>query len=222
MYRSLLDKEWLKVRWVFLAYILISISVLVYIFSDLRHSFEMSGAIKNWLAIILHHKLYFSSFKYLPIIGGFAIAIFQFVPESFENRFRLSFHLPINQIKLLLFMILIGLGTIIIIDIISIVGFTILSSSFFPGEIVTASYQTMLPWFMAGLVTYLGIATAVVEPNWYLRVVLALITYFTATLYTQDTGYMQYNHTLVTYAIPLLLFTITILFPGHRLRKGAK
>ena len=222
MYRSLFDKEWLKVRWVFLAYIILSISVLVYIASDLRHTFEMKGAIKNWLAITIHHEMYFSSLRYLPMLGGFALAIFQFVPESFDNRFRLSFHLPINEIKLLLYMVILGLGAIIIVDLITIGGFIAVSSSFFPAEIVSASYQTMIPWFMAGLVTYLGIATAVVEPNWYLRIVLGLITYFTASLYTQGTIYMQYNHVLATYAIPILLLTITIIFPGHRLRKGAK
>ena len=222
MYKSLFEKEWLKIRWVLLAYAIISLSVLIYIISDLHHSFEMKGAIKNWLAVIIHHKSYFSSLKYIPVIGGFAVAIFQFVPESFENRFRLSFHLPLNEIKLLLFMLVIGVTSILLVDIITILGFIFASSGFFTVEIVNASFQTMIPWFMGGIVTYLGIATVTVEPNWYQRIILALVTYFAMSLYFQGTGYKQYNHVLDVYLIPALLFTITILFPGHRLRKGAK
>lgn len=205
-----------------MAYLIISYSALASIAMDLNHAFKIHGAVKYWNNIIAYQIFFFQLLKYIPVIGGLVIAILQFLPESLNKRYRLSFHLPINEQKLLLYMLFIGGAAIVLIDLLTIGGYACISSIFFPAEIVKISMASMVPWFLAGLITYLGTATVVTEPNWVQRVVFGITTYFCINLLLQEGGFAQYNHILGYYIAILLLYTITILFPGHRLRKGAK
>jgi hypothetical protein len=222
MYRSLFEKEWIKLRWVFLAYLIISYSALASIAMDLNHAFKIHSAVKYWNNVIAYQVFFFQLLKFIPVIGGLTIAILQFVPESLNQRYRLAFHLPINEQKLLLYMLFIGSAAILMINLLTIGGYACICSIFFPSEIVKISMVTMVPWFLAGLITYLGTATVVTEPNWVQRIVFGITTYFCINLLMQESAYAQYNHILGYYVAILLLYSITILFPGHRLRKGAK
>ncbi len=97
-----------------------------------------------------------------------------------------------------------------------------MSSSFYPYEIVFLSAISTIPWFMAGLIIYLGVSTVISEPNWFQKIVLSVMTFYSINLLLQEKSFGQYNQVLVYYTILIMLYTIMILFPGHRLRKGAK
>ncbi len=222
MYKSLFEKEISKTKWVLLAYLLVSYIALLSITSDLHYAFKTHGAIKYWLNVITYHSFYFEIFKFIPIIGGFALAILQFVPESLNKKYRLSFHLPINEKKLLLFYLLFGVVSILLINIVVMIGFIFISSRYFPHEIVTVSALSMMPWFIAGIIIYLGTATVTSEPNWFQKIVLGTMTFYSINLLIQEKLFCQYDNILGYYIILISLYIIIILFPGHRLRKGAK
>lgn len=222
MYKSIFQKEWTKLRWVLLAYVVVSYFAIFSISMDIYHAFKVHGAVKYWNNVIAYQVFFFDMLKFIPVIGGFALAIFQFLPESLNNRYKLGFHLPISEKKLLLFMLLVGMLIIISVNFLTTIGFYIFISVFFPAEIVNVSVLSTLPWFLAGMIAYLGTATTVTEPNWFQRIVLGIMTYFSMNLLLREESFSQYTPVLGYYILIILIYTITILFPGHRLRKGSK
>ncbi|MBL7135391.1 MAG: hypothetical protein ISS81_02210 [Candidatus Marinimicrobia bacterium] len=222
MYKAILYKEWIKIKWVLVGFAAICLAVLVYIGLDSRHNIEMSGAIKTWLLIIQRKVLYYSLLKYIPLFAGIALAVAQFVPEMTKNRFRLSFHLPIDEKRMLLFMILIGLLTNMLVYILIIVGLMITGSAFYPQEIVLSSLITVTPWLLAGIAGYLAASMIVIESTWKNRIILSIISIAYFNLLFLENGYNEYRFSFWYYFIVVILFSITILFPGYRLRKGSK
>lgn len=222
MFKSLLEKEWIKLKWVLLAYIIIGYAAIFSIASDLQYAISMHGAVKYWNNVITYHTMYFNILKYLPVLVAIALATIQFIPESINKRYRLAFHLPINEQKLLLFMLLFGVVAMVVLDILLVLGLYVVAYSFFPAEIMSMSLITVIPWFLAGIVCYLGTATLVIEPNWVQKITIGITTYFAFELLLSERLYIQYNTVLPYYLLITLLFGIIILFPGHRLRKGSK
>ena len=201
MYKSLFEKEWMKLRWVLLAYLVIGIAALFSIASDLQYGIKMHGAVKYWSNVITYHTNYFSILKYLPIFAAISLALIQFVPESINKRYRLSFHLPINEQKLLLFMLFFGTVCLTLIALLLVCGLFIISSIFFPSEIVSISLVSTIPWFLAGIITYFGISTVAIEPGWFQKVAIGTITYFTYDLLLSEKLFAQYNTILIYYLI---------------------
>ena len=93
---------------------------------------------------------------------------------------------------------------------------------FFPSDIVSISLATTIPWFLSGIITYLGTSATVIEPNWIQKIAIGVTTYFTYNLLLSEKLFAQYNNVLIYYFLITLIFGIIILFPGHRLRKGSK
>jgi len=222
MFKSLFEKEWIKLRWVLLAYIIIGYAAIFSIGSDLQYGIKMHGAVKYWSNVITYHTNFFSILKYLPIFGAITLAVIQFVPESINKRYRLSFHLPMNEQKLLIFMLLFGIVSMLLLDVLIALGLFVVSGMFFPSDIVSISLVSIVPWFLAGIITYLGTSTVVIEPNWVQKVVIGITTYFTFELLMAERLFTQYNNVLIYYFLITLIYGIIILFPGHRLRKGSK
>ena len=139
-----------------------------------------------------------------------------------KNRFRLSFHLPIDERKLLMSMVSIGIINIVLISIVLIVGLLIIGITFYPFEITQASIITSLPWLMAGFLSYFVTSMIIVEPSWIYRILFIIIAYTSWELFFQEYAFNQYVYSIWKYFLFLLLFSIVILFPGYRLRKGSK
>ncbi len=222
MFKAILYKEWIKIRLFLIIVVSVSISSLLYIGFDVRHAIEMSGPTKNLLSLITYHTRYFSMIKYIPLVSGIALAIIQFVPEMTKNRFRLSFHLPIDERKLLMSMVTIGIINILLVSIILIVGLLIIGTTFYPVEITQASLMTSLPWLLAGFLSYFAASMIIVEPIWKFRVIYMVITYASWELFFQEYAFNQYVYSIWKYILFMTLFSIIILFPGYRLRKGSK
>ncbi len=222
MFKSLFEKEWIKLRWVLLAYIVIGYAALFTIGSDLQYGIKMHGAVNYWSNVITYHVYYFNVLKYLPILSAIALALIQFVPESINKRYRLAFHLPVNEQKLLFFMLIFGVLFLLIIDLLIMAGLFVVSTIFFPTDIVSISLVSTIPWFLAGIITYLGISTMAIEPNWLQKIAIGLTTYFTFDLLLTEKLFAQYNNILIYYFLITMIYGIIILFPGHRLRKGSK
>ena len=222
MYRAILYKEWIKIRWTFAGFAAIVFAISVYIFFDVRHSIEFSSAIRNWLYIINMKHIYYSALKYIPLLGGITIGVVQFVPEVIKKRMRLSFHLPVNRDISLLFMVLIGLATNLIIDMLLYICLLTIGFTFYPLEIVLSSLITSLPWLLAGLTGYLACVMIVTEQSWLYRVLYIITGYGFISLLHLERGYSEYAFSIWKYVVIVLLFSFTILFPGYRFRRGSK
>ncbi len=201
-------------------YLLLGLIAVGMIFIKVQHDFTFSGGKNMWNGILFQYYSYFSSFKFIPLAGGLILGISQFFPETVEKRIKLTYHLPVNENKILLQMM--GYGTLILAAayIVLFVFFWAMSSSFFPKEIVFDALTSITPWFLSGFTTYYLIGLIVLEPIWRYRFFYLIVSAFFITIYLHSAvngAYITMNFTL---AISTVISSIALLFSGYRFRKG--
>jgi len=222
MYKAILYKEWIKIRWWVIGYLVVMLGSLIYIGLDVRQWFEMNDAIRVWLYVIQRSVPFFKSLKFIPVFAGILLAIIQFVPEMVKKRYRLTFHLPIDENKSLLFMSFVGLGMIALFSLLVLVSLAVVSSIYFPHEVSAISLLTVAPWLLASFVAYLGASAITVDPSWKYRVVYAVLLYPIVQSLFLGGNLGLYRFSLISYIFLSLIFILIVLFPGYRLRKGSR
>jgi hypothetical protein len=220
MWKSVIYKEWLKTRWFLIIYAITGILAIGYMFLKVEHDFTFNDATNYWYNILFRGMPYFSILKFVPLAGALAVAIAQYFPETVNKRIKLTFHLPLNENKVLLMMMAYGTFVLLAIYLVIFGLFLGLSSVYFPYDIIMPAIVSVLPWFLCGLAAYYLIALIVLEPVWvyrflYLLIAAAFIPLFLESSFTG--GYGPANPVLLVFVIVL---SLSILFSGYRFRKG--
>jgi hypothetical protein len=104
------------------------------------------------------------------LLAGVLVAITQYVPELQFKRLKLTLHLPLDENKIVSTMLLYGFGVVLLLSFVTLSLLLLGLSNSFPAEIVGASFQQSLPWFLAGPAAYLIAAWICLEPQWKQRV----------------------------------------------------
>lgn len=219
MYKALFFKEWIKLRWLILILIGLSLLTFLKIFLNISAAVEVKGAYHLWFVVIFKKAVIYSDIKYIIPFSGIVLALAQFVPETRERRLRLLFHLPVNHNKSLFFMLFTGFSAVLFLIGINLILLVWMMSVFFPKEVVISSIITSAPWFVSGLAAYLGISLAVVEPAAWRKVIYAVSAFSMALLFFEpDAG--AYSESLYKYVIFSLFYTFTLLLPAFRFKRG--
>jgi hypothetical protein len=220
MYKALIYKEWLKLRWTYCILAAISFLTLIYIAVSVAHDIEFNTAKAIWGAIIYMKYPFFSDIKYIFIATGVVMAIIQFFPEMNSDRLKLTLHLPVEEKKLLLQMISIGVMFIATLFLVILAAITIISSIHFPAEITMSALATIAPWVIAGLVAYLAVSTIVVEPIWVKRIELLIV--FIGYIFFFDIPLDYSKSALLFLLVTGLFFSLFILISGYHFKRGIK
>lgn len=220
MYKAILYKEWLKVRWAYLAMFVLIIFILTYIWLMLSKQMEFNDAKVLWSVIIFRKYKFFNDIQYIPLLIGAVIGTVQYAPETSQSRLKLTLHLPVKENTILMQMLLTGFIMIAFLYAIIILYLTTITSIYFPREIVYDMLVTILPWLLGGTASYFACAAVFVEPVWARRIVLIIFTVAFLSLL-----FIEGDHSFAA----LLLFTIlTFLFPfwtlltGYNFKRGIK
>ncbi len=216
--RSVFLKEWLKIRWIWLATLLLNLGVLGYLLIHIRHQFQIEHSEMIWYWAFELRRLLYTPVKYLPALSGALIAAAQFTPEMVNGRFRLSLHLPLRGD--LLVWSWVGFGTLMggLLVLLDATGLYLIVAGWFPQEAAVSAVLTALPWFLGGWVAYFGITLVLLEPQPLRRLVyLGLSTAFLTLLYLEK-GYQEYDRAILPLAIAALLFIPAVILPAHRYR----
>ncbi len=221
MWRSVIYKEWLKVRWFQLGLVLIGLLVTGNVFLKVQHDITFREAHNLWYFILFQGYSYFGGLlKYLPLVIGAALSIAQYVPEITSKRIKLTFHLPINENKVLIMMLGFGLLCLLATFGLIYILFLVLSHHFFGPEIVHAANISVIPWFLSGFVAYFMVAMIVLEPVWKYRVFYIVVVYFCIMLFLEPGLPGSYQPLNWKLAIVTVLSSISLLFSAYRFRKG--
>ena len=220
MWKSVVYKEWLKTRWFLAIYAVGGIIAVGYMFLKVEHDFTFNDAANYWYMVLFRGFSYFSILKFVPLAGALAVGIAQYFPETVNKRIKLTFHLPINENKVLLMMMVYGTISLFAIYLVIFGIFTVFSTSYFPSDIIWPAIVAVVPWFLSGFAAYFLIALIVLEPVWlyrflYLLFAAAFIPFFMVSSIAG--GYAPANPVLLVFVIVL---SIAILFSGYRFRKG--
>ncbi len=220
MYRALLYKEWIKLRWVFLLLCGIGLWTVVDLLLSVREYFEFMKPVEVWEVAIRKKFLIYSGMKYVPLIAGVGIALVQFIPETRKRRLRLLFHIPLSHNRSLYFMMAVGLGFTLSVIALNALGLVAILPAYYPPELVRSALLTAAPWFLAGIAAYFATVLVVVEPVWWRRVGYAFLSYLVIMLCYNGSGYDTYAHSLWKYALLISLYFFTVILPAFRFKRG--
>ncbi|MFP4691383.1 MAG: hypothetical protein ACLFMU_05665 [Bacteroidales bacterium] len=220
MYKSIIYKEWLKIRWALALFLVAGLLALVNIFLNVRYGIRFMDAHEFWYGIIIQGGNYAASFKYIPLFAGLGLAVSQYYPEILDQRIKLTFHLPIRENKVLLLQHGFGLVCLLAVYLVYVVIFITGSGLYFPAEVTVMIGQTILPWFLGGLATYSLVALIMLEPLWLYRVLYAVIAYGLVSQYYIEAVPMAYTRVMWVFALFSVATVIVQLFSGYRFRKG--
>ena len=220
MFKSILYKEWIKIRLVVLISLGLSLLALINIFLKVRHDILFVDAANYWYSFLFRGATYFGILKFLPFAVGLGVAIAQYIPETVNKRIKLTFHLPVSENGILLRMHAFGSAVLLALFMSVLVLFTAGSAIFFPLNIIGASLITMAPWFLGGLATYFLMALILLEPVWLFRGLYTVVAAGFVTVFYAGAAIGAFRPVLLPLTILILLLSIVVLFSGYRFRKG--
>jgi len=220
MLKALIFKEWLKIRWAALISFAVFLLFMIKMTLNMSYAIRILGANNFWYDIITRGVLFFDDLLYIPVLTGAVIAAFQFFPEISENRLKLTLHLPLRENAILMYMTAMGSVTVLLVTAISLAVLSQITVLYFPTQVLNAVLLTTAPWLIAGLVSYFSTITIFVEPIWIKRVFFIAVSYLFISELLGPERYNVFTYTLFPFLFIALFFSVSVLFPGHRFRKG--
>ncbi len=220
MLRSIFYKEWIKIGKITLLFLVLGILIIAGIYLTVRHDLVLTDAEKIWDGIVNQRQIYFTIFKFLPLITGLVTGFAQFVPETTDKRIKLSLHLPMNEEEVVLKMVGFGAITVLSVFIIFFLVFYAWGIVYFPYEILKLASLTVFPWFLSGLAAYFLTSFVILEPIWKYRILYMLAGGAFLTLFYKSNRAGAYQPAIVPLAACVLLTSISSLFSIYRFRKG--
>lgn len=189
MCRSILLKEWLKLRWFFVTCLLGHLAVCLRIFFVIRRQMQEEHAEMVWYQAIHIHTVMYQDIRYLPLFTGLLLAAAQFVPEILGRRMRIALHLPTGRDHMLLLCLLSGISLYLIATGLGCAGVFLTMQHFFPREVALSSLPTIAPWILAGLLAYFGTTIILLEGETTRRIFLALVFGVLVAMMFSGNGY---------------------------------
>jgi hypothetical protein len=222
MWKSVIYKEWLKTRWIIFVFAGLGILAVGNIFLKVKHDFAFNEPTNYLYRILYMNMRYFSYglFKFIPVVGAAAIAISQYFPETINKRIKLTFHLPLNENKVLLMMTLFGTFCLLSVYLLIYLLFLFLSALYFPLEIIQAALISVTPWFLSGFVIYYLTTLIVLEPVWKYRFLYLIVAGAFVPVYLETSVAGAYAPVIPVLAVLSAILSISLLFSGYRFRKG--
>lgn len=220
MLRSIFYKEWLKIGRISILLFAVGLLAIAGIYLTVRHDLVLTDAEKIWDGIVNQKAVYFSIFKFIPLITGLLIGVAQFVPETTEKRIKLSLHLPLNEEEVVLKMVGFGAAVVFTAFLVLFLVFYAWGLVYFPYEILKQATFTVLPWFLSGLAAYFLASFVILEPIWKYRIGYLLTGGAFITLFYKSNIAGAYQPAVALLAVCVLLTSISSLFSIYRFRKG--
>lgn len=220
MLKSILYKEWIKIRMIVIIVLGLSLLALINMFLKVRHDVLFVDAVNYWYSFLFRGFTFFGILKFLPFAAGLGVAVAQYFPETVNKRIKLTFHLPLSENGVLLKMHAFGAVVLLMLFMVIYLFFIIGSSIFFPSDIIVPSLLTLSPWFLGGMVTYFLVALVLLEPVWVYRGLYTVIAAGFVTIFFMSAPIAGYSQTLLLLAVLTLLLSCVVLFSGYRFRKG--
>lgn len=218
MIQAIFRKEFFKIFRPGLLLMAVHICILFYLYVATRRLFILDHAEVVWYRVLHLGQIHYGFLKYIPLLSGILLSCFQFLPEMWGERFRLSLHLPVRPEFVTLAHLLVGLTLFWAMGLVDLCGLGLTTGLFFPWQGIKISLVTALPWTMAGAAAYLGMALALLEPDFRLKAVNLVMGAGVAGLYLQNVDPGAFGPCLGRLFIPPALMIPAVLLPVFRFR----
>ncbi|RXJ60574.1 DUF4857 domain-containing protein [Candidatus Marinarcus aquaticus] len=208
MIRSIIQKEWLKLKFIILLLMIVSFVILANFWYNLNFQFStVEPESMMWYRFASLEQKPYESLSYLFYIIGFAVAVFQFVPEKIKNRIKIMTHLPISLKRSLFLHLFIGIFYIFILSLLLTLTIVMIVSFYYPLEIGMVSVKDTSFYFLGSIIVYLGISSAVIEKNAIISTLKLFITLLLIFVFHKTT-FSSIDFTWIFIALILLFVSL--------------
>ncbi len=221
MIKSIFYKEWLKTKYALLLCLVLSSGMITYIALDIIKAFQTTSGSSICLTVLNEELVYFEPFAYLPVLVGLLIALAQYLPEVYQKRLKLTFHLPLSTRRIVICMAGYGLLLLFLIFGLNLLTSYCIVQHFFPYEMQSRILLTTLPWYIAGLMIYGFTAWIVVEPSWKQRLLNSFVAGLCLYLIYVNPFPEAYNSSLLFLFIVMLFIASWVWLSVLRFKQGA-
>ena len=218
MLKSIILKEWLKTRRVFLVLLAVMTGAAIYTVMKINAAVESHGIVQLWLGM-LYKDISFTEFlNWLPVACGIAIGVAQYVPEMSHYRLKLTLHLPIGQNRLVGMMLAMGVAELALIFMIQLAIVAVYYGQLIHPFMLEGVVMTLVPRYMAGVAAYLLSAAIILEGRWSRRLLLAIISVVVIMIFSQNLGVICAYGLGMTICLVLFLLMAACLVFGSVIR----
>lgn len=220
MIKAIFFKEWIKTRWYWLLALLLSTGFAGYAMLRIARVYSLKGAEHLWIVMLQRDAIFVDLLQFVPLLIGLAFALVQFVPEMHHKSFKLTLHLPIRATRAVASML--SFGTVLLIATFAIS--LLLMWGYLQSILVSELWQhiiwSTLPWYLAGLATYLLTAWIALEPTWKHRVINGVVALLLLRLYFMAPAPEAYNGFLPLLTAVTLSYSLLSMLSLTRFRDG--
>lgn len=220
MFKSLVYKEWLKIRWVAIGLAVINALVVLNIYLNLSNTFKEISANAVVGQIQSFEIVFYSDIEMIILATGLLLGVYQFFPEINQSRLKLTFHLPVKENKLMLQMASVGVIILALISIIDALLISLVSLAFLPAEFFKSMLVTTLPWYIGSMVTYFWVIIVFVEPNWRKRIFSVFIAIGVISLFYAGEGFSKYSYSMWYFILLAVLCSTLIFLSAYNFKRG--
>ncbi|MDR1555167.1 MAG: hypothetical protein LBS39_03975 [Campylobacteraceae bacterium] len=199
---AVLLKERIKLQKLFWLPFVIAIALSADVYMSYKSIISSHGAAALWVDLIYKQSIHFDKLKWALIIGGVIFAYLQFMPECKDKRLRLMFHLPVSYRFSIYSIIFAGLVLNVILSL-SVIAclFLVFWSFSFPCELIFVMLMSVIPWSIAGVVSYLAVSSIIAEPSVVRKLALAFIAVIFINLLITANGFFSMKSDLWLYIL---------------------
>jgi hypothetical protein len=220
MFKSLVYKEWLKIRWVAIGLAVINALIVLNIYFDLSNAFKEIAANSVVGQFQAYEIVFYSDIEMIVLATGLLLGVLQFFPEINQSRLKLTFHLPVKENKLMLQMASVGVIILLSISIMDAFLLSLVSIKFLPKEFFESMLLTTLPWYIGSIVTYFWVIVIFVEPNWRKRIISIFIALGVVSLFYAGEGFSKYSYSIWYFILLAALNSTLIFLSAYNFKRG--
>ncbi|MDR2789900.1 MAG: hypothetical protein LBB59_02865 [Campylobacteraceae bacterium] len=222
IFGAILLKERIKLRKFFWIPFLAAFAVIIDAYISYKGVIAHKGATMLWAELIFKQDIYFYKLQWVFIAGGILFSYAQFMPECKEKRLRLMFHLPVSYRFSIYSMMGIGIVLNLFLYIAAI---AFLAALFFimrfPCELSFDMVMTIIPWAIAGFVSYLAAAAVIAEPSIAKKFIFGGMWAVFMSLLTESHGFFSFQKDLWLYLLASLFWLFAFESAALKTKGGA-
>lgn len=206
MFKAILRKEFIKIKKIYLALIILLSFSIIYLYLNILQNFSaIEPHSMLWYQAVFIGDIYYDIFKFLPSIFAVIIALSQFLPELSNNKFRIVLHLPLNQNKMLFLYLSVGFLLLSILNISILLAIYFVSKSFYPHLISISATINAIPWILASYILYNAMVAIMLEPFWKRKAFLCVLFFILISMLFLNKEYEAYNNVMLIYILITLI-----------------
>ena len=192
MIKSIIAKEYLKLKFYLFVLLLLCLGTIVYFWYNLDFAFaSIEPETMMWYKFAqLGNKPYYN-ISYIFLVFAIIISFGEFLPERIKFRIKIMAHLPLAMRDSLFLHLLIGASFVAFLSLILACSIATIMSSYYPSNIVLIAFKDTLAYTFAAIVLYVALSSVILEKNTKVLLLKAIMMLLFVVLFIKERYFLQ-------------------------------